>query len=244
MANYAGYCNKCGKVVFTAWGNKTCPSCGDKTVFQSRTEEIVYQRLNERDKLLLFKDQYPENSPESLKIKRDAEEKLQKELEQTAIDEQRHRERLELIRKSRNVDVTTTDLHEEYEIIGPVFFQVNDAGAAGNFRRLISQYQSEIEEWKAAGQGSNDSGSTLELLGAVVNLAAVFSGNMQDRDLLGNGHSNFDQAFFIAVQELKMRAALLGADAVVGMRQDIDLDTNGFQHFYLQMYGTAVRRKQ
>ena len=25
------------------------------------------------------------------------------------------------------------------------------------------------------------------------------------------------------------------------MRQDIDLDTNGFQYFYLQMYGTAVK---
>ena len=31
------------------------------------------------------------------------------------------------------------------------------------------------------------------------------------------------------------------ADAIVGMRQDIDLDTAGWQFFYLQMYGTAVR---
>jgi uncharacterized protein YbjQ (UPF0145 family) len=36
---------------------------------------------------------------------------------------------------------------------------------------------------------------------------------------------------------------MLGADAVIGMRQDIDLDTNGFQFFYLQMYGTAVKFK-
>ena len=35
----------------------------------------------------------------------------------------------------------------------------------------------------------------------------------------------------------------MGADAVIGMRQDIDIDTNGFSYFYLQMYGTAVRLK-
>ena len=58
-----------------------------------------------------------------------------------------------------------------------------------------------------------------------------------------NHHFNFDIAFFIAVEELKERAALLGADAVIGMRQDIDLDSVGFKYFYLQMYGTAVKLK-
>ena len=57
------------------------------------------------------------------------------------------------------------------------------------------------------------------------------------------GQNDFDKAFFIAVQELKSRASILEADAIVSMRQDIDLDTNGFQHFYLQMYGTAVKFK-
>ena len=55
------------------------------------------------------------------------------------------------------------------------------------------------------------------------------------------GQSDFEKAFFVAVEELKKRAALLGADAIIGMRQDIDLDTNTFQFFYLQMYGTAVK---
>ena len=58
------------------------------------------------------------------------------------------------------------------------------------------------------------------------------------------GQSDFEKAFFIAVQELKKRAALLEADAVIGMRQDIDLDTNAFQFFYLQMYGTAVKYRR
>ena len=57
------------------------------------------------------------------------------------------------------------------------------------------------------------------------------------------GQSDFEKAFFIAVQELMKRAKLLDADAIIAMRQDIDLDTNGFQFFYLQMYGTAVRMK-
>jgi len=39
------------------------------------------------------------------------------------------------------------------------------------------------------------------------------------------GQSDFEKAFFVAVQELKKRAAMLGPDAIVGMRQDIDLDT-------------------
>jgi hypothetical protein len=37
---------------------------------------------------------------------------------------------------------------------------------------------------------------------------------------------------------------LLGAHAVIGMRQDIDLDTTAFQYFYLQMYGTAVKFRE
>ena len=55
------------------------------------------------------------------------------------------------------------------------------------------------------------------------------------------GQDLFEQAFYVATQELKVRAALLGSDAIIAMRQDIDLDTTAFQYFYLQMYGTAVK---
>ncbi|MGI6098109.1 MAG: hypothetical protein ACOYBM_08440 [Dethiobacteria bacterium] len=40
------------------------------------------------------------------------------------------------------------------------------------------------------------------------------------------GQNDFEKAFFVAVEELKQRAVMLGADAIIGMRQDIDLDTN------------------
>ncbi len=55
------------------------------------------------------------------------------------------------------------------------------------------------------------------------------------------GQNEFEKAFFIATEELKKRAKMLGADAIICMRQDIDLDTNNLQFFYLQMYGTAVK---
>ena len=55
--------------------------------------------------------------------------------------------------------------------------------------------------------------------------------------------NEFDKAFYIAVRELEKKAIRMGADAVIGMRQDIDLDTVNFQYFYLQMYGTAVKFK-
>ena len=63
------------------------------------------------------------------------------------------------------------------------------------------------------------------------------------KDLLGNGHNQFDEAFFISVEEIKKRAYYMGADAIIGMKEELNLDTNGFQHFYMQMYGTAVKFK-
>ena len=57
------------------------------------------------------------------------------------------------------------------------------------------------------------------------------------------GSSYFEDAFHIATIELKKKAYLLGADAVVAMRQDIDIETERQNIFYLQMYGTAVKIK-
>ena len=54
---------------------------------------------------------------------------------------------------------------------------------------------------------------------------------------------DFEKAFFMATEELKRKAFMLGGDAVIHMKQDIDLDTNGFQYFYLQMCGTTVKSK-
>jgi hypothetical protein len=128
---------------------------------------------------------------------------------------------------SNKIIVTTGDLKEDYEVIGPVYFSVSNKGLFGSqLGSLIKKYKSEIETLK------NE---------------ALMSAERTDWGVLWGefsaGQNDFDKAFYIAVQELKSRAAILHADAIVSMRQDIDLDTNGFQYFYLQMYGTAVKFK-
>jgi len=127
-----------------------------------------------------------------------------------------------------DVVVTTSDLHNDYEIIGPVYFQISNKGLfSSDLKRLVKQYSIEISQMKKQGQMGQEKADWGFLWGE-----------------WSVGQSDFEKAFFVAVQELKKRAASLGADAIIGMRQDIDLDTNAFQFFYLQMYGTAVKMKK
>jgi hypothetical protein len=121
--------------------------------------------------------------------------------------------------------VTTGDVKRDYDILGPVYFQVSNKGVFSSaLSKLAKQYGSEIEEAKKAGRMSKPRADWGFLYGE-----------------FSVGQSDFDKAFFVAVQELRKRAAIVGGDAIIGMRQDIDLDTSGFQFFYLQMYGTAVK---
>lgn len=123
--------------------------------------------------------------------------------------------------------VTTGDVKQDYEILGPVYFQVSNKGIFSSaLSKLVRQYESEIADARKQGQIGARRGDWGFLYGE-----------------FSVGQSDFEKAFFVAVQELKKRAGMVGADAVVGMRQDIDLDTTTFQFFYLQMYGTAVKFK-
>lgn len=127
----------------------------------------------------------------------------------------------------KNIIVTTGDLKQDYEVIGPVYFQVSNKGLFSSaLDKLVKKYSSEIARKKKEGTISREKADWGFLYGE-----------------WSVGQSDFEKAFFVAVEELKVRAAMVGADAVIGMRQDIDLDTNGFQFFYLQMYGTAVKFK-
>jgi hypothetical protein len=126
-----------------------------------------------------------------------------------------------------SVIVTTGDLKSNYDIIGPVYFQVSNKGLFGSaLSKLVKKYQSRIEEMKDKGTMSAERADWGFLWGE-----------------WSVGQSDFEKAFFIAVEEIKERARMLGADAVINMRQDIDIDTNAFAYFYLQMYGTAVKLK-
>ncbi len=127
-----------------------------------------------------------------------------------------------------SMPVTTGDLHQDYEIIGPVYFQVSNKGLfSSSLSELTEQYRKEIESMKASGTMSENRADWGFLYGE-----------------WSVGQNQFESAFYIATQELRKRAALVGGDAIIGMRQDIDLDSNGFSYFYLQMYGTAVKIKE
>lgn len=129
--------------------------------------------------------------------------------------------------KMSSMPVTTVDLHRAYTILGPVYFQVSNKGIFSTaLSRLVKQYEPEIAEARKQSQ---------------VGQPRADWGFIYGEDSVGQ--NEFEKAFFVAVQELKKRAASLGADAIIGLRQDIDMDTTTFQFFYLQIYGTAVKFK-
>ncbi len=124
-----------------------------------------------------------------------------------------------------NVLVTTGDINREYEILGPVYFQVSNKGVFGSaLSSLVKKYKDQIASMKKQGTMSQERSDWGFLYGE-----------------WSVGQSDFEKAFFVATEELKKRGEMVGADAIICMRQDIDMDTNGFAYFYLQMYGTAVR---
>ena len=136
----------------------------------------------------------------------------------------------ELSAKASQVQVSTGDIGQEYEVIGPVYFNITNKGLfSSQFKRLEKIYRDRIADLKKSGQSVRNEYGFGDLV------LALGLGEWSA------GHNLFDKAFFIAIEEIKRRAALLEADAILFMRQDIDLDTTGFQYFYLQMYGTAVK---
>ena len=132
--------------------------------------------------------------------------------------------------RRKNFPVTTVDLHRPYEVICPLFFQTSNKGLFGGstYDKLAAEYREELSKQKAEGLFSPETSASQQLLEVLLEPRPV-------------GQSSFDAAYYIAVEELKRRAFLVGADAIVGLNADFDLDTNGFQYFYLQVYGTAVR---
>jgi hypothetical protein len=132
----------------------------------------------------------------------------------------------------QGIIVTTGDIKQDYEIIGPVYFQISnkpEGFASSTYMEYKAVYEQELANLKRSGE-----------------FQGTRSGNTEWGYVWGEyclGESAFEFAFYISVEELKKRAAMLGGDAVVFMRQDIDLDTEVLQYFYLQMYGTAVKLK-
>ena len=228
MEKVVYYCPNCGKTVSRLKGNKdNCSNCNGKMI-QTPIDVEEWKALTddkkESIKLEISSYGVPEYSGEPL-------------------SDLKHRHDLIQIQK---IFVTTTDIKREYDIIGPVFYQINDAGSGKMIFQKQKEYRSVINALKDQNQLVNQNASITESIGALSGMIELFSTgdiSASTKDLLGNGHNQFDEAFFISVEELKKRAYYMGADAVIGMKEELNLDTNGFQHFYMQMYGPAVKFK-
>lgn len=228
MEKVVYYCPNCGKTVSRLKGNKdNCSNCNGKMI-QTPIDVEEWKALTddkkESIKLEISFYGVPEYSGEPL-------------------SDLKHRYDLIQIQK---IFVTTTDIKREYDIIGPVFYQINDAGSGKMIFQKQKEYRSVINALKDQNQLVNQNASITESIGALSGMIELFSTgdiSASTKDLLGNGHNQFDEAFFISVEELKKRAYYMGADAIIGMKEELNLDTNGFQHFYMQMYGTAVKFK-
>ena len=228
MEKVVYYCPNCGKTVSRLKGNKdNCSNCNGKMI-QTPIDVEEWKALTddkkESIKLEISSYGVPEYSGEPL-------------------SDLKHRYDLIQIQK---IFVTTTDIKREYDIIGPVFYQINDAGSGKMIFQKQKEYRSVINALKDQNQLVNQNASITESIGALSGMIELFSTgdiSASTKDLLGNGHNQFDEAFFISVEEIKKRAYYMGADAIIGMKEELNLDTNGFQHFYMQMYGTAVKFK-
>ena len=125
-----------------------------------------------------------------------------------------------------SVVVTTGDVAFPYDVIGPVYYQISNKGVfSSELKRKKNAYEQDLKVMRETDMISKARGADWGFLYGEFSV----------------GQNDFDTAFYIAVRELQQRAHRLKGDAIISMRQDIDLDTNQFQYFYLQMYGTAIR---
>lgn len=137
----------------------------------------------------------------------------------------------------KSIPVTTSDLSQSYEVIGPVITNTSNKGVFSSAWTKLQKKYTVAPYSKFIVRPSKESLNTSELGMALFTIfvdgAFGFEGSV--------GQSNFDSAFYICIAELKLRCVEMGGNAIVGMRMDFDLDTNNYGAFYLQMYGTAVR---
>ncbi len=139
--------------------------------------------------------------------------------------------------------VTTSDLKVEYKILGTVFFSIGTRGGmASEFNRLKDVYLHQLATIKQKGQLSSNIKGVGQTIGGIgldgagdIGLAIQYAGaSFKSNDM--------EIAFHILVSELKMRASYLGANAIIGFRQNIELDSNAnIINFFANAYGTAVK---
>jgi uncharacterized protein YbjQ (UPF0145 family) len=80
-----------------------------------------------------------------------------------------------------------------------------------------------------------------------IDIQAVSSEELLSSAVFGDSVANFQAfpvAFTVCVEQLKRQAANMGADAVIGIQMNFDIDRShsGLSAFTMQLFGTAVRR--
>lgn len=199
-------------------GNSICISCYNKLSKSDSQISFNLKKYSSED-IILILSEAKEKSKNIISTEKLLEPiDCDKPKQETIIDKEN--------KNMNDIIVTTGDLKQAYEVIGPVYFQISNKGLFSNaIKRLSQKYAAELQEMKKAGLANKEKADWGWLYGE-------YSFGLQN---------DFDKAFYISVKQLQQRASILGADAVIGMRQDIDMDTNHFQYFYLQMYGTAIK---
>lgn len=120
--------------------------------------------------------------------------------------------------------VTTADLKQDYEVIGPVYFHISNKGFfTSRLSQLIDEYEEELKEMHTKDTDQN------------FDWRLLYGNYAFDTD------SRFEKAFYVSIREIQKIAQKLNGHAIVGMRPDVKLDQETFQYFYLQLYGTVVR---
>ncbi|MGD1088559.1 MAG: hypothetical protein ABR955_07510 [Verrucomicrobiota bacterium] len=142
-----------------------------------------------------------------------------------------------------SMPVTSGDLKEKYKILGTVFFSIGTRGAmAEEFNKRKVVYLHQLSIMKQKGQLSSSSRSVGQMIGGIgldgagdIGLAVQYAGaSFKSNDM--------EIAFHILVAELQMGASYLGANAIVGFRHNIELDSNwNVINFFANVYGTAVK---
>ncbi len=143
--------------------------------------------------------------------------------------------------RPNQIPVTSSNIEGACQIIAPVNFVIGSRGGMKEeFELLKSRQRHVIEEAKRLGQLSKSHG----LGQSITSFGMAADGGMS----MGVHHagssfvsSDLEIAFMIAVSQIQLRASYLGANAVVGFRWDIDVDSNSnVLNFLGTAYGTAV----
>ena len=117
----------------------------------------------------------------------------------------------------KDIIITTMDWNQRpYEVVGTVYFQVRNSGKP--HKELLKKYKSELEEMRKTEKLPETPKGFFNWTG-----------------------SELEECFFIGQEELKKRANILQADAIIGFTESTDIYNDSGNWFFMQMYGTAIR---